>query len=173
MADDHGRRSRNVTQSSARLGWWCWWWWRRVCKVLRAPGFTPVCSVPAVHDVDALVGDLVVTELEQVHREHPRCALVTDQVLDDDQVVPVRDATGVELQPRRILTPPLPNVGNSFEALSRLRKLQDRVLVIDLVGEVLVSTGILPVPFQRPQQCFVVEHAVPPCLMRLAIGVDV
>jgi hypothetical protein len=49
---------------------------------------------------------------------------------------------------RRIPASPLLEVGHALEPLAGLRKLEDGIVVVDLVGDVLVliARGALPVP---------------------------
>lgn len=53
----------------------------------RAPGSSPLCSLPSVHDVDPLVANPVAPVFHHVHGEHPWSAVIADQILCHYKVV--------------------------------------------------------------------------------------
>src|SRR5215207_6325562 len=107
---------------------------RRVCGRVGTPRGPPLQGLPALHDVDPLARHLVASELEQLNPVLPGTAVVADRAFDDDHVVACGDPSDPEAQVSRVPAPPLPEVGNAFESLSRLWKLQHRVVVVDLDG---------------------------------------
>jgi hypothetical protein len=58
----------------------------------------------------------------------------------------------------RVLPPPLLGALHPLEPLSGLGELQDGVAVVDLVGDVLVLAGVLPVTLEGGQESGFVEH---------------
>ena len=62
------------------------------------------------------------------------------------------DPAQVELEICGVLPAPLSEVLHAFEPFAGLRELEHSVVVVDLVGDVLVLAGVLPVTLQRVQE---------------------
>ena len=73
------------------------------------------------------------------------------------------DSTDSKFEVRRILAPPFPEVLDAFETLTGLRKLEDCVVVVDLVGDVFVFARVLPMAFEGFLQREFVERRLAPC----------
>jgi hypothetical protein len=58
------------------------------------------------------------------------------------------------------LATPLPEVLDSFEPLTGLWELEDRVVVIDLRGDILVLARVLPVPLEGSLQPGLVQDGI-------------
>ena len=101
--------------------------------------------------------DLVPAELEDVHRRLPLAVAVLDRVLDDPEVTFSAHPTRLERQISGIDPTPFSKVLDAFEAFARLRELEHRIVVVDLVGDVLIGGGELSVPPQQ-RESFLVIH---------------
>jgi hypothetical protein len=64
-----------------------------------------------------------------------------------------------------VLAAPFPEVLHAFEPFTGLGKLQDGVVVVDLMRDVLVPARIVPVAFESEQEVFLVQHHPPPALV--------
>src|SRR5829696_378103 len=117
----------------------------RVRGRARAPTGPPLGGLPALGDVDPLARHLAVAELEQLHPVLPGTAVVAGRDLDDGQVLTCRDPSDPVAHLGRVLAAPLREVGSTFESLTRLRELQHRVVVVELLRAVHVRAGVLPV----------------------------
>ena len=71
--------------------------------------------------------------------------MVADRALDHDQVLTCTQPSQPKAQVAWVLATPLSEVGEAFEALSRLWELKDRVFVVHLVRAVDVRAQVLPV----------------------------
>ena len=67
-------------------------------------------------------------------------------------------AKGCALERCRVLLAPGQEVLHTFETLPGLRELQHRVVMVDLVGDVVVLALVLPMTSQGAHQCGLVEH---------------
>src|SRR3954453_21950167 len=114
---------------------------------LRTPGRRgpprgpPLRRLEPLGHVDRLAGDLVTAELEDVDAVVHRPAVIPDLEFHGPDVVPAAYPTDLDLHLRWIPAPPLPEVGDALEPLTRLRELEDRARVVDLVRGVLVGGG--------------------------------
>jgi len=88
----------------------------------------------------------VVAELQQLHPVLRGTAVVADRELDDDQVLTCRDPSDPVAHLGRIPSAPLREVGDALESLTRLRELQHRVVVVELIRAVHVRARMLEVP---------------------------
>jgi hypothetical protein len=84
--------------------------------------------------------------------------VVADEVFDHHQIVAVSDPAGVERDASSVLPTPLPEVLHPFEPLTRLGKLQHRIVVVDLMRDVFVHARIVPVALESEHEVFLVEH---------------
>jgi hypothetical protein len=84
--------------------------------------------------------------------------IVADRDFGDDQVLTCRDPSDPEAQVGRISAAPLPEVGDAFESLSRLRKLEHRVVVVNRMSAGLVLAHVVPVPPHLLEQSRLIEH---------------
>ena len=103
----------------------------------------PRRSFPRLGHVDPLAPHPLAVELEQADAHHPRAAVVAGRHLSHPHVAGAADAADAELDGHRVLLAPLAEVGHPLEALSRLGKLQDGVVVVQLVGALGVA-DVLP-----------------------------
>jgi hypothetical protein len=55
----------------------------------------------------------------------------------------------MELESRRIRSAPFPEVLHAFKPFSGLGELEHSVVVVDLVGDILILAGVIPVTLQR------------------------
>src|SRR5215217_4811130 len=99
----------------------------------------PLRRLPTLGDVDRLTRDLVAPELEDADPEVPRPVVVADQDLHDPEVGPAPDLAELDLRGRRVVAPPLAEVLDSLEALTGLRKLENRIGVIGPVSGVGIA----------------------------------
>jgi hypothetical protein len=81
-----------------------------------------------------------------LNAEHRRGSIISNGEFHHDEVVSSRDPSDVVSHRRRVLSTPLGEVVYAFESLSRLRKLEYRAVVIDLMSAIYIRPCVFEVP---------------------------
>ena len=108
------------------------------------PGGAPVWSLPPFHNIYRFARDLIASEFKDVACVIPGSTVITDGVLHDPKISRASNPSNLKIYGSGILLPPAEEVLLANKPFLGLWKLQNRVVMIDLMTDVVIFPLIFP-----------------------------